>query len=366
MPCLLGAPSTLSVVFHVDSGAGQSLCSCADAFVSLRACAIEVVGVAGSLPIFGVGTAVFAASDAIGNTITVLIHNCLLSQGGMFNLLSVSQLQATRSNTIDFSSGSPHLRVQSDAGLVTTIPLLLEDGLYSVAMFPLLVNDTRYADNPRCIFTDPGPYMPPTAIVGSQSCDSRRAPTWECRLLIAPSLLRRILAFPSLEGPDFSANLQDFCRNFQAPLAIPAARRTYDADNPLHMSDLSVRFMGTSHEKLQRTLQMNRGMGPVTGRVPTLNFPQGKFRQGKTPKVSKHKVHHLHRASICEVVFTDTFETGDHKFAYGQAFVDYRSRWGDIIPMRSRTQVGWAFTEFICRNFTPLILVRDNIAEHRG
>jgi hypothetical protein len=89
------------------------------------------------------------------------------------------------------------------------------------------------------------------------------------------------------------------------------------------MSDLSVRFMGTSHEKLQRTVQLNRGLGPVTGRVPTLNFPQGKFRQGKTPKVSKNKVHHLHRASICEVVFTDTFETGDYKYAYGQAFVDW-------------------------------------------
>jgi hypothetical protein len=124
--------------------------------------------------------------------------------------------------------------------------------------------------------------------------------------------------------------------------------------------------MGTSHDKLQRTIQLNRGLAPASGRVPPLNFPQGKFRQGKTPRVTKGKIHHLHRASICEVVFTDTFESGDHRYMYGQAFVDYRSRWGDIIPLKSPTQVGWALGEFVCHNFTPLILVRDNIAENRG
>jgi hypothetical protein len=100
--------------------------------------------------------------------------------------------------------------------------------------------------------------------------------------------------------------------------------------------------------------------------VPVHPFPQGRFIQGKTPRVSKGKIHHLNRASICEVVFTDTFETGDSKFKYGQAFVDYRSRWGDVIPLRSRTQVGWAFGEFCCRNFTPLVLIRDNISENKG
>jgi hypothetical protein len=29
-----------------------------------------------------------------------------------------------------------------------------------------------------------------------------------------------------------------------------------------------------------------------------------------------------------------------------------------VIPLRSRTQVGWSFGEFCCRNFTPLILDR--------
>ncbi len=120
------------------------------------------------------------------------------------------------------------------------------------------------------------------------------------------------------------------------------------------MRDLSIRFMGAGDERLRRTLELNRGLAPTTGRVPTLNFPQGKFAQGKTPRVSKQKVHHLYRASICEVVFRDTFESGDNTYLYGQAFVDYRSRYGDIVPLKSRTEVAWALGEFCCRNFVPL------------
>jgi hypothetical protein len=37
-----------------------------------------------------------------------------------------------------------------------------------------------------------------------------------------------------------------------------------------------------------------------------------------------------------------------------------------VIPLRSRTQFGWAFGEFCCRNFAPLVLVRDNISENIG
>ena len=62
----------------------------------------------------------------------------------------------------------------------------------------------------------------------------------------------------------------------------------------------------------------------------------------------------------------DTFETGDRLYRYGQAFVDYRSRFGDVIPIKSRKRVGWAFGELCCRHFIPKILVRDNIAENVG
>jgi hypothetical protein len=360
--------STWNVVFHVDSGAGQSLCSCADAFISLRACAIEVMRVSGSLPIFGVGTALFAYTHATGAVSILLLHNCLLSQGGVFNLLSVSQLQMSRVHSVNFSSDSPRLDLKSASGSVQ-IPLSLADGLYSVSLEPISVNDVRYGAHPRFDLTTKGEYSPATADRACLATKEGVSPlgNWTCRLLVAPSSSHRIMAFPSAEGEAaFDSHLREFCQRFLAPLSIPPARRTYDQDNPLHMSDLSIRFMGTSHDKLKRTIELNRGLSPTVGRVPTLNFPQGKFRQGKAPKVAKGRVRHLHRASICEVVFTDTFDTGDHKYRYGQAFVDYRSRWGAIIPLRSRTQVGWSFGEFVCRNFTPLILVRDNIAENRG
>ncbi len=61
-------------LFYVDSGAGQYLSSCSTAFLTLEPCSIEVVGVAGSLPIFGRGTAIFALSF---NDIEILVrvHN---------------------------------------------------------------------------------------------------------------------------------------------------------------------------------------------------------------------------------------------------------------------------------------------------
>jgi hypothetical protein len=65
-------------------------------------------------------------------------------------------------------------------------------------------------------------------------------------------------------------------------------------------------------------------------------------------------------------LYTDTFYTGDHRFPYAQVFVDRVSRYGDVIPLRSRTEVGAALVKFVCRHFTPLILISDNIAENHG
>ncbi len=101
--------------------------------------------------------------------------------------------------------------------------------------------------------------------------------------------------------------------------------------------------------------------------MPTHVFPSGRWKEGKTPRVSKRKLMHLHTASVGEVVFTDTFESGDSKYKYGQAFYDYVSGWGDIFPRRSRNNdVGTALSDFCCRNWVPLCLVRDNIGENIG
>jgi hypothetical protein len=95
-------------------------------------------------------------------------------------------------------------------------------------------------------------------------------------------------------------------------------------------------------------------------------FPPGRWTEGKTPRVSKRKVGGLRNASIGEAVFTDTFASGDSRFAYGQAYFDLVSHWGDVFPLRSRTEVGISFADFCSRNWIPLILIRDNIGENIG
>jgi hypothetical protein len=442
VPGLPDEQSPLNIVFHVDSGAGQSLCSCSDAFLNLRACAIQVIGISGSLPIFGVGTALFVIASARGKEAVLLIHNCLLSEGGGFNLVSVSQLQASGANSVSFDPGAASIRLKSGNGFFF-LPLELQDGLYNFQASPLHINDERYVTLPRYALTEKGEYVPPTShvfsslspgklvlletdsndpmgvgalpeslilletdinepmgvgvfpgkvvsnvMIGPDTCstqtlvvstlDSASSSSeaaslpvssmgqWSFRMFVLPSSTHRVLAYPGLTNSAFDSGLRDFCVDFLAPPSIPPARQTFNDANPLHMSDLSIRFMGAGNERLRRTIELSRGLAPATGRVQTYNFPQGKFAQGKTPKVSKGQVHHLHRAAICECLFMDTFESKDHRFAYGQAFVDYRSRFGDVIPLRSRKEVGWALSEFCCRNFTPLIVVRDNIAENKG
>jgi hypothetical protein len=249
------------------------------------------------------GTAMFVVVDAKQRPHIIFIFNCLLSPSGSFNLVSVSQLQASGQNTVDFGHNSPALSLTSGTGNLT-IPLTLEDGLFSFSAQPFHLNDERYTTLPRYHLTSKGDYVPPTTSPSPSALGS-----WHYTMFVAPSSSRRVVTLPAAVGSAFDAALTQFCSNFIAPIGIPPARRTYDSANPAHMADFSVRWMGTGDERLRRTLDLNLGLTPATGRVPTLNFPQGKFQQGKTPKVRKDKVHHLHRASICEVVFTDTFDT---------------------------------------------------------
>ncbi len=137
------------------------------------------------------------------------------------------------------------------------------------------------------------------------------------------------------------------------------------------MAELSLRFMGLGTDRLVHTLERSRGLTPASKKkgenvsvVPSHNFSQGRWKTSKAPKVSKDKVKFLHKASIAEVCFTDTFETEDSSYKYGQAFVDYSSRYGDVQPLKSRKKIGWAFADFCCHHFKPLILVRGNIAEN--
>jgi hypothetical protein len=175
----------------------------------------------------------------------------------------------------------------------------------------------------------------------------------------------------SVSTINYHKELKEFCRSYFSPISQTQTRKTYQVDNIQDMQDLSIRYMGVGNDRLRETLKRSRGLTPDsrdgrTLKIPPHNFPQGKWFAGKTPRVTKDKVKYLHRAAIAEVCFTDTFEVDDKAYRYGQAFVCYRTRYGDIIPIKSRTKVGWAFGEFCCRHFVPKILVRDNIAENVG
>jgi hypothetical protein len=195
-----------------------------------------------------------------------------------------------------------------------------------------------------------------------------RLGVWSAKILWIGQV--RTFAAPTRE---FGEELTTFCDEYIAPLTIPPARKTYKLNDVSDMADLSIRFFGIGTERLQKTLERSIGLSPMVKdgtkkrhRVPTHNFPQGRWKNGKVPRVSKGIIHDLHQASIGEVLFMDTFEVEDSSFRYAQVFVDYRSKFGEVIPMKSRSQVGWAFSEFCARHYTPLILIRDNIGEHIG
>ncbi len=116
--------------------------SCSEAFVSLRPCAIIVVDDAGSMPVHGIGTALFLVT--VGDKDVILrIYNCLLCHGeDGFNLLSVSQMLRTKLNSVTFSEGNSAIQTTND-GKPQRIPLNENDGLYEIVGTPISVNDAR-------------------------------------------------------------------------------------------------------------------------------------------------------------------------------------------------------------------------------
>jgi hypothetical protein len=210
----------LRITFHVDSGAGQSLCFCPDAFLDVRPCAIEVVGVSGSLPVFGVGTAVFVVQSKTDRAVVVLIHNCLLCQGSSFNLLSVSQFQFSPQHSVDFSTDTPSLTIRSSHGCVG-IPLVLDDGLYSFVAEPIHPSDDRYRSCSRWDLTakvsrDAAVRLPSSG--ESSAClGLAGANLWRYKLLAGTTLRHRILAFPVASMLSFA----HFAMATWPPLRLP-------------------------------------------------------------------------------------------------------------------------------------------------
>ncbi len=284
----------------------------------------------------GIGTALFRIKlDA--KDVVIRIFNCLLCHGkDGFNLLSVSQMLRTKMNSITFCEGVSEIRINRD-GKDHHIPLNEIDGLYEILGSPVSVNDQQdlhhydlTLDNDTGLFDE----SVPAAMMKSPSTLGR----WNRKVLW--------LGTRSVDTVNHDDNLKEFCSTYFSPISHALnIRKTYQVQNVTDMKDLSIRYMGIGNDRLTKTLLRSRGLTPGsrdvrTTKIPPHNFPQGKWSEGKTSRVSKNKVQYLHRAGIVEVCFTDTFEVDDANYRYGQAFVCYRTRYGDIIPIRSRKK-GW-------------------------
>ena len=124
------------------------MCACSEAFHTLRACAILVVGVAGSMPAHGIGTAWFVIK-VNGIEQIMRIHNCLLCHGeDIFNLISVSQMLRTRQNEVTFSAEDSRIKLKKDSRIKSEkeklsmiLGLCEKEGLYELEVSPLYVDD---------------------------------------------------------------------------------------------------------------------------------------------------------------------------------------------------------------------------------
>jgi hypothetical protein len=322
---------------------------------------VQITGVAGSLPIYGSGTASFVTQDHAGRSIIVMIPNCLFGRCA-FNLLSVSQFNQVRGNRVDFNLDSPAVILAPPPGVLrpsARVPLTLDDGLFALHMEPLAEGDSRWDTLPKYVITKRGTFVP---------SDPGGTVRWQANFLATATSTARLLAFSSDDCHD---HLETFCDEYLAPPSLPPARRLYDVKSQEDMVQLSIRFLGASADRLIRTVEISNGLNSPASknkniRLPPHIFPQGRLKSSKSPKVKKGKIGNLHHAGIGEAVFTDTFETGDSRRKYCQVFYDYVSRYGYVTAMRSKTEIGNAFADFCCQCWVPLILVRDNAGENLG
>ncbi len=233
------------MTIYVDSGAGQSLCTCSDAFMDLTPCKVEITGVAGSLQIYGCGTALFLVEDVSGQPFLLKVHNCLYGHG-QFNLLSVSQLCQNPCNSVDFNLDSPSLLFGLKKREIR-LQLVLENGLFAILATPFPLDDPRYSSLRKCDATPTGPFCP------SDNSFHR----WNSKVLVSANHGARFLV---AQHCDFDYHLQSYCGNFLAPPSIPLARRQYDPAIKGDMDDLTTRFLGLGSDGLKRTIELSNGL----------------------------------------------------------------------------------------------------------
>jgi hypothetical protein len=238
-----------SVKFYMDSGAGQCMCSWVEAFSEIRPCAILVVGVSGSLPIHGIGTANFVVKDSKGCERIWKIHNCLLSHRSdgeeEFNLISISQVLRTRCIEISFGIEFSVVTVKSKNQIgYFKFDMVLEDGLYHIDAMPISPNDWIFNNVEGIDITlDSDLAISSVAKISEGMGPDMKSPsrlgTWFVKILWMGTV--KVLTGMA-DG--FGDELAEFCNDYIAPLSIPAAKKMYQVNNIDDMSDLSIRFFG--------------------------------------------------------------------------------------------------------------------------
>ena len=254
--------------------------ACSEAFHTLRPCAILVVGVAGSMPAHGIGTACFVASTG-GKEQIVKIHNCLLCHGeDKFNLLSVSQTLRSRRNEIVFSAEGSRIRVKGSEGQEDVDFALHEnDGLYELVLSPLYLDDPRLGSLPYIEMTMDDDQRLWNEGANSIELMNRKAPTklgvWHSKVLWIGT---RKMGLQRIEH-EYDDTLNEFCDSYLVPPSQPAARRTYRSGETSDMAELSLRFMGIGTDRLEQTLKRSRGLTPPSkekGENKSIVPPEGR------------------------------------------------------------------------------------------
>lgn len=337
----------------------------ADAFTptSVKPCLVTIEGVSGNLTITAIGTVVFVVIDDLGQEVLLEIHQSLQSNG-VHNLLSVSHLLQLPEVSITLTNDSPMIVIASSGNAAgCRIPLQVVEGMFVLPFEVLNTTDPRRKGMNMVTVTKDEAYRPATSYFPAGHPAAGTIMWKAVYHQSALSAYANKTLVCSTERTYREKMIAATESVFIDSTTRPTARRKYAPTDPASMADLSTRMMGASYDRLKHTISVSIGLSTKSGGVRANRFPQGTLKRGQVPAVKKRLVHHLHQAAVAEVVFTDTFMSGDKAYAYGQAFVCYRSRYGFVVVMKSRRQAGAAFRQLCADVFRPLILVRDNASE---
>jgi hypothetical protein len=226
--------------------------------------------VAGSLQIYGCGTALFLVEDDAGQSVILRVYNCLYGQG-QFNLLSVSQICQGANNSVDFNLDSPALLLSTGPKKrPVRLPLFLEDGLFAISGTPFPLDDSRFSSLRKADVTPGGVFRP---------SDDSSLHRWNSKVLVSANGTGRFLV---AQNCDYAYNLESYCGNFLAPPSIPPSRRQYNSALEGDMADLTTRFLGLGVDRLMHTIELSNGLATPASkskiRVPDLKpfFPPGR------------------------------------------------------------------------------------------